>query len=284
MKNTVCKFLTGRLKLRQRQFASATMLLCSFVSYIGSSALGCEKSTKQDCIKLSYLNPYIKVVSRGPSNFVPDVEASDRPSNVTLWYENILVEDTAGVMKGMKRNYDSWEREEEYARNWNVASTGLYDIKDQDDRKKYFNRYILKYLDKRLSGEIKQAEEGSTLHRVGKVQKALKPQTRVEVSRNLKFKFKARVLQGKALMFVENPWVNNETSVKLDGRVNININKDIAALGLKANFDYNVNENTFDARLDKPLTKEVTARVSTSKSRDVASINQSVELLFNKPF
>ncbi len=282
--NRVCKTLTGRLKNRQRDLASATLILCAFVSVTTSNICADEQVTKDNSVKLSYLNPYKKMASRGPSNFVPDVEASDRPSSVTLWYENILVEDTAGVMKGMKRNYDSWEKEEEYAKNWNVASTGLYDIKDQEDRKKYFNRYILKYLDKRLSGEIKQAEEGSTLHRVGKVQKALKPQTRVEVSRNLRFKFKARVLQGKALMFVENPWINNETSVKLDGRVNINVNKDITALGLKANFDYNVNDSEFDARLDKPLTKEITARVSTSKTRDVASVSQKIELFFNKPF
>ncbi|PIK13954.1 hypothetical protein [Halobacteriovorax sp. JY17] len=280
MKRRVCKNLTGRLNFRQKNLVNATMLICAFVSI--NSAFG--QSSKDNSEMLSNLNPYKKVATRAPSNFVPDVEASDRPNNVTLWYENILVEDTAGVMKGMRETYDSWEQVEEYATNWNVASTGLYEIRDQEDRQKYFNKYILKYLDKRLSGEIKQAEEGSTLHRVGKVQKALKPQTAVQVSRNLRFKFKARVLQGKALMFVENPWINNETSVKLDGRINLNVNKDIAALGLKANFDYDVKHNEYEMRLDRPLTEEITARVSTAQKRDIASTGQTVELLFNKEF
>lgn len=283
MKQRLCKNLTGRLNFRQKKVASATVVFCAFISLVSMSTSADELS-KENAQKLSHLNPYTKTVSRAPSNFVPDVEASDRPSNVTLWYENILVEDTAGVMRRMRETYLNWEKTEEYARNWNVASTGLYEIRDQEDREKYFNKYILKYLDKRLSGEIKEAEEGSTLHRVGKVQKALKPQTRVEVNRYLKFKFKARVIQGKALMFVENPWVKNETSVKLDGRVNINLNKDFAALGLKANFDYNVNENQYEARLDKPLTKEVTARVSTGNNRELASSEQTFQLFFNKPF
>ncbi|WP_417335353.1 hypothetical protein [Halobacteriovorax marinus] len=283
MKQRICKILTGRLNFRQSKVAVTTLLLCASISQV--SAFESKKSAESENSEmLSYLNPYKRMASRGPSNFVPDVEASDRPNNVVLWYENILVEDTAGVMKMMRNTYQSWEQTEEYARNWNMTSTGLYEIKDQEDRQKYFNKYILKYLDKRLSGEIKEAEEGSTLHRVGKVQKALKPQTRVEVSKNLKFKFKARVLQGKALMFVENPWVNNETSVKLDGRVNININKDIAALGLKANFDYNVNKNEYEARLDKPLTEEITARISTAKKREIASSGETLELFFSKPF
>ena len=284
MKQRVCKKLTGRLNFRHRQLAKATLIICAVVSLSAPSVMADSATNKDNSEMLSKLNPYKKVATRGPSNFVPDVEASDRPNDIVLWYENILVEDTAGVMKGMRHTYESWEREEEYARNWNVASTGLYDIKDQEDRKSYFNRYIIKYLDKRLSGEIKQAEEGSTLHRVGKVQKALKPQTAVQVSRNVRFKFKARVLQGKALMFVDNPWINNETSVKLDGRINVNVNKDIAALGVKANFDYNVNDSEYELRFDRPLTKEITARVSTSQKRDIASSGQKVELLFNKPF
>jgi hypothetical protein len=279
MKQTLYKIFTDRLNFSH-------LLLIALVC---TSVQAGEKVSKAENAKLlSSLNPYTKVQSRGPSNFVPDEEASDLPNNVVLWYENILVEDQAGVMRSMRATYDQWEQEEEYAKNWSVESTGLYSIKDKDDRVNHFNRHILKYVDKRLSGEIKQAEEGSSLHRVGSVQKALKPQTRVEIAKNFKLKFKARVLQGKALMYVENPWVNNQTTVKADGGIHVNMNKDIKLLGLRANLDYEVNERHYVASLNKSLTKEITARVTSSQEDTEVAFtefdNQTFEVLYNLSF
>lgn len=279
MKQTLYKIFTGRLN-----FSHLLLILL-----VGASVQAGEKVSKAENTKiLKSLNPYTKSLSRGPSNFVPDEEASDLPSNVVLWYENILVEDQAGVMRSMKNTYDQWEKTKEYAENWSVKSTGLYDIKDRDDRVDHFNRHILKYVDKRLSGEIKQADEGSTLHRVGSVQKALKPQTKVEISQNFKLKFKARVLQGAALMHVENPWIDNQTTLKADGRIHVNMHKDIKLLGLRANLDYEVNDRHYVASLNKSITKEITARVTSSQEdKEVAFTefdNQTFEVLYNLSF
>ncbi|WP_127716479.1 hypothetical protein [Halobacteriovorax sp. HLS] len=279
MKQSLSIVFTGRLKVSQ--FILALALMCS------ANAQG--PLSKEDNVKLlTSLNPYVKSNSRGPNNFVPDEEARDLPTNIVLWYENILVEDTAGVMRSMKDTYDQWEKTREYAENWNMESTGLYDIKGQEDRVAHFNRHILKYLDKRLSGEIKQAEEGSALARVGTVQKALKPQTNVDISPNVKLKFKARVLQAQALMYVDNPWVNNSTTIKADGRININVNKNIGLLGLNANLDYSVNEGQYVASLNKTLTKEITARVTSSQTdKEVAFTDfdqQTFEVLYNLAF
>ena len=279
MKQTLYKIFTGRLNFGH----------CLLVLLVSTSVHAGEDTPKSENSKLlSSLNPYTKTQSRGPSNFVPDEEASDLPSNVVLWYENILVEDQAGVMRSMRSTYDQWEQTREYAKNWNMESTGLYDIKDQDDRVAHFNRHILKYVDKRLSGEIKQAEEGSTLHSVGTVQKALKPETKVEIAKNFKLKFKARVIQGKALMQVENPWVNNQTSVKIDGRVHVNINKDIKLLGLRADLDYQVSDGHYVASLYKVITKEITARVTSSQEDNEVAFtqfdSQTFEVLYRLSF
>lgn len=279
MKPALYKIFTGRLKVCH------LLLVATFCTQLQAKEV---LSKKENAKLLSSLNPYTKVQNRTPDNYVPDVEASDTPGNVVLWYENILVEDTSGVMKGMRETYESWSREEEYVTNWDVESTGLYDIKDQEDRKAHFNRYIIKYLDKRLSGEIKQAEEGSALRTVGNVQKALKPQTSVAVSKLIKFKFKARVLQGKALMYVENPWIANSTTIKADGSINVNMHKDIKELGIKTNIDYSVNDGEYVARVDRPLTKEITARITSSQSvKEVAFSdldNQTFEVMYSYPF
>ena len=49
------------------------------------------------------------------------------------------------------------------------------------------------------------------LHRVGQVQKALKPSTSVNVSKKVKLKFKAKVLQRQARFIVANPWMDYTT-------------------------------------------------------------------------
>ena len=75
-----------------------------------------------------------------------------------------------------------------------------------DEKKKYLEKNILRYMDKRLTGEIKRADKGTTLHRMGQVKKTLRPQTRVKLSENYRLRFRAKVLRGFMRMKFENPF------------------------------------------------------------------------------
>lgn len=233
-------------------------------------------------------NPNYKIQTRGPQSHIPDVDYTPAPERVTSWYEHVLVESDAGVLKSMKRDFDRWDEEENYVTNWNLQSTGLYPIKSRASRKTYFSKRILRYFDKRLSGEVKKAEKGSTLASVGNVQTALRPNTKVSVSKNVKLKFKAKVLQGMAIMKVVNPYVDYNASYSFSDGLKMKMKKEFKGVRATASVDYKPEDKTYVTNFDKNLTDTVSARVSSSQADDAAIFsndsNSSFQLMYSSPF
>lgn len=274
--NRPLKF-TDCLKLRQIVKGLVTFSL-AVISISGT----CGEYTNEELLRS--FNPQFKVQTRMPNSYAPNVEVQVRPERDKSWLEYVFVEDQSGVLVGMRDTLKSWNETEEYAKNWNLDSTGIYDIKDQEDRTKYVNRYILKYLDKRVSGEVKNAEKGSALARVGEVQQTLKPQTDVAISDNFRLKFKARVLQGKAFVYVDNPYLDNMATVSLAGKVSMEFGKNFKKEGIHAKTIINVNDANWQTYLDKILTGNTSARVTSTRPISSGDSETRFELLFNQPF
>ena len=208
----------------------------------------------------------INKLERSPANFVPSEELEPVPFQQTIWLDRVLVEDDRGVLSGMTNTLNEWQEEEEYARNWNLVSTNMYDIKDESDRKSFVARQALKYVDKRISGEVKRADEGSTLYRVGQAQKALKPKAEAKISENFKVKVKGRVLKGKVIVKLVNPYVDCHVDVHLDGRINMEVKKELKDLQVVAKTTYEVKEGRWIASIDKKLTQSISTRLSSTQS------------------
>lgn len=231
-----------------------------------------------------------KSAGRAPANFIPDTEIEPVPMENRIWLQNVLMEDTHGVLASIRSDIHSWEVTEEYARNWSLESTGLYKTPDDERKKAVLSKKILRYFDKRLSGEIKNSEEGSTLHTVGQVHQTLRPNTEVGISKKIKVKFKARVLQGRAIMHVENPWVDVNANIKATGEVSVHFHKNIEELGIQTALDYNAREGQYIARVDRRLTETITARISSSQSDEKMmfdfdeSVDRRLEIFYFKPF
>lgn len=288
-----------------------------FLSFIFSSLAHCGPEpidATENMVMLKMLNPSYKVRGRGPSNFVPDDQIEPLPLESKTWTQQILVEDDAGVLSGVREDLNTWQSTQEYAKTWNLESTGVYDVDSIDKKKSYLQRMILKYADKRLSGEVKNSEAGSALHTVGQAQKALKPNAEAAVSENIKLKFKARLLQGKAIMEVKNPYVDYSTTANLKGEVNLDAKKEFKELGvntsanyradeddlklnvvktfkqlnLQAQIDYEVSNESWTASLQKPIYKRLIGRVSSSQAEKEmilgAESDQTMEVMFNTSF
>lgn len=234
-------------------------------------------------------NPTYRIKTRTPQSFIVDTDyfLAPAPSNTSILAE-VFVEDDAGVLRSMRENYDRLIERDEYVSNWNLGSTGLYKYSTQEDRVNYFNRHILKYLDKRVSGEVKKAEEGSTMASIGAVQNALKPNTNVAVSENIKIKFKAQVLQGYADINVINPYVHYSTSVNLAGEVRMNFKKEFKETRSVASVEYNVSEENYVAQVDQELTQKWSARISSTQTDNYGifteSSNSKFQLIYSTPF
>lgn len=228
-----------------------------------------------------------KTITRAPAAAIEE-EVLTIPLEKNYSNEPFFAEDDAGIMKGAKETVTAWEEKEEYARHWNLESTGLYETPDTAHKRKYVGQKMLRYADKRLSGEMKKAEEGSALHTMSKVEKQLRPNASVPVSRFISLKFKARVLQGKAIVEVKNPWVELNATVSASGKAKVMTKKDFKQLGMTSGAEYSLNDSQWVAYVDQEVTKNIKARVSsTQDSKTMMFSNDAdarVEMTASFPF
>jgi hypothetical protein len=180
--------------------------------------------------------------------------------------EVLFADDDAGILREMRDTISAWENTDEYAKTWDLKSTGQHNTPTTEARQAYISKRLLRYADKRLSGEMKNADEGSTLHKMKKVEKSLRPNATINMSKNFGLKFKARVLQGKAIVEVKNPWIDCDATVSAAGQAKIVTKKNFKELGMTSGAEYSVNDSTFVAYVDQELTKNIRARVSSSQS------------------
>lgn len=179
--------------------------------------------------------------------------------------DSLFADDDAGIMKEMKATVNNWEKTEEFARVWNLESTHLYDTPETSDKTKYLSKKMFRYADKRLSGEMKNAESGSTMHKVSKVEKNLRPNASVGLNKYVALKFKARVLQGKATVEVRNPWVETNATVGANGSTRLMAKKDFKEIGFSSGAEYSVKDSEWVAFMDQAISENIKARVSSTQ-------------------
>jgi hypothetical protein len=205
----------------------------------------------------------------------PEEEVMTIPSFDKSVVAVIFADDDSGVMAGMRSSVSTWEKNDEFAKNWNLESSGLYKNPTTTEKRKAISSKLLKYADKRLAGEVKNAEEGSAFHSVGKVEKSLRPNAVVAMGNGISLKFKARVLQGKAIMEVRNPWIDCSTTVSSKG-VKVLTQKQFKDLGFTSGIEYGASNSEWIAFLDQEVTKNIKARISSTQ-KDQSIFNNDAE-------
>jgi hypothetical protein len=224
-----------------------------------------------------------KSISRKPAAVDEEVLTVPLVNESFFSNERIFAEDDAGVMRDMKNSLNGWQATEEYAKKWHLESTGLYKTPDSSQQGKYIKSKLLRYADKRFSGEMRNAPEGSALHSMKTVEQNLRPNTTVNVSKNFAFKFKIRVLQGKAIMDIKNPWVECNASVSAKGKARTEIKKEFKNLGLASGAEYSVNDSQFLTYVDQQLTDNVKARISNTRG-PATTPDSRLEMTASFPF
>lgn len=275
-------FLRIKLKSQWKKISHLTTL--SLISTV----LGVSSANAYDIYEPTDSLPQI---SRSPATYTPSDDIIVVPQGADVWTQNIVVEDDAGIMNSMGQQLEAWRAIEQYAQDWDLQDTGLYITPSAEQQKRFVNKGLLRYLDKRLSGEIKQAERGSTLHSVGKAHKALKPKIEAGITQNIKLKFRARVLQGRGYIVVQNPYVDANAMVSASGRVELNVEKSFHEVGVHSKVQYNVDQGFWVAQIDKRLTDQISARVTSEQAVDSKMLphlgtqsNQTVQVMYHLPF
>ena len=293
MRDKSTKHFTVRINFRH---------LCLFTALVSCFSCFADddvKNKKEDHL-LKKFNPNYRIQERSPSNFIPDTEFSPAPEQKESWLSYVFVPDRAGVLDSMQKDFDNWRETEEYADNWDMDSTGLYEKQlnreclnnrnsisteacESEFKVRYFNRRILKYVDKRISGKIKRAKKGSTFHAVGQAQKALKPDTNVKVNEYIDLKFKARVLRGQLIMNVRNPYLHADTTYHLGRGLQMNFEKRFDETGTKCRFEYRPLDDQMNATVEQQVSKKITTQV-THNNFHQNLWDTRLLLSFNTPF
>lgn len=270
-----------------KSFVLALAGFYGFLALISQNVNSAELNESQ-LKELRKFDIYSKLRSRKINNFVPSDDVISTPIQKQHWAKGLMKEDNKGVLISIKKQIKQWEQTEEYARNWHLASTGMFDIADTDTKVDYLKRQGLRYLDKRITGEMKNAEKGTAMATVGQVHEALRPSTNVDIAPNIRMRFKARVLQGEASMNVENPYVESKTYVRVNGDITTELGKSFDKLGLRAQLNYRVDNGEYRALLNQRLSDHWSAEVISQQEDDKIlfskDTDQVYQLLYSAPF
>ena len=208
---------------------------------------------------------FARTSDRTPASAVPDEEVLTAPFEQKVLVQTLFAEDDAGVMRGVRTTLDGYQQTEEFAKKWHLERTGVYNTPSASEKKNFISSKILKYADKRLAGEIKNSEEGSSLHSIGKAEKSLRPNTEVGITKNVSLKFRARVLQGKAIMEVRNPWIECSAVASASGKVRVLTKKEFKEFGFSSGAEFTVTDGDSIIYADQELSQNVKARLSSNQ-------------------
>jgi len=227
------------------------------------------------------------LITRGPSGLAPSEDYILDPPPLKTWADSLFMEDSEGVMSGMRATIKDWQDKQEYISNWNIEKTGTVTVPDSKSQQNYVRQKALNYLDKRVSGEVRNPKPGTTWVTVAKVNRTLKPTSEIDLAPQYRLHFSARVLQGKASMNLENPYVGARVEGKVNGQAFAFLNKDIVALGLQAQVEYRLKQKELLTTVNKKITDTVSAK-ATSVQRSSATTDpqsdQKVEINFGQAF
>ena len=116
----------------------------------------------------------------------------------------------------------------------------------------------------------------------------MNPKAEIALFGKIKIKTKARILEGRAIFQVKNPWAKVNFSTNLKGNMDMEVARDIKALKLKTALHYKMSEGHWSVAIDRSLTQNLRARISSSQSdKNLAfgkNSKQNFELTFGKSF
>lgn len=230
--------------------------------------------TGAHAVELENIGLYSAIQNRGVANYTPDSQLDIRPPQKGGWLEDAMLEDRAGVMKSIKRDLDNWRTREEYLQVWNLESFGLHNnVPARAEQKRILSKRMLKYLDKRLTSGVAGTPESDRTRKIAAARNSLRPNSSASLSKNLKLKFRAKLLQRKAAIVLQNPWVGCRVDASFQGDAKIKMSKEVAGFAAVANHE--VSSGTWESRIERSIASNVRAQISSTQKMGGVPFNKT---------
>lgn len=256
--SSLCMCIISIMQLTNIIFASFCLLsLCSTKSFCID--LKIKKISDYDIDELDMNRN--DSFNRRPANFVADEDIEIVKINDGKTVNDYFNDDDSGVLSNMRKKINTWDNNKEFVETWSLKNNSFYNSPSDDDKKQYVVNNTLKYLDKFLSGEMKNAEKGSKLSKISRVHSALKPSSKLSVSDNIRLKVSARVLQGYMNVKLDNPYIDTNLTMKATGQATFEMSKNFAPIGFKTGVNYLIDQNLWVASVNQKITTHISATI-----------------------
>ena len=249
------------------------------------------------------------LINRMPASYIPDDDVIVKPvDNELSFYQQYVASDKSQEVLRARNQLKIWSDNqisaEQYGVNTDLGS-GFY-VPTQEEKWAYFQNRYLRYLRSRGEDPIKQLPqtwyqeyrasnevdtideiEGRFRSKNGKKQKAPLPEAfqekQISVWKKTHFIFQPRVDQGLVIVGFKGPIAYARAWVGVNGKAEINIQKNVDSMGLRAMWNYYTDTGRYFTSLDKSLTDNLSARVTSIRDTE-GNTDNTFMLLYTKQF
>ncbi len=226
--------------------------------------------------------------NRDIASFVSQDEVIVVPREEDSWYSTTMIDDDNGIMNSMRVDIKRWQEQERFLDLWGLEKSGLFEEVSIEDKRGRISRDMLRYADKRLSGEVKKADKGSNLYRVGQAQKTLSPTSTVSLFSGYAIKFQVRALQGKGTIIFKNPYTNTYLETTVGGRREFVTERWFNPFGFRTAVNVRLDKSTYFTTFEQIITENIRASLVSEQGWDQGAFGQAsdkrIQLNYFKSF
>lgn len=255
-------------------------------------------------------------VSRAPASYIPDDDVIVKPvDNELSFYQQYVASDKSLDVVQSRNQLKIWNDNQQFADQYGMDSTltgSSFFVPTPEEKFEYFKDKYMRYLrrkgeqplkdapknwyqDYRASNEVDTIDEmeerfkGTTKKsNLGKSLPDSLKQKEVSLWKETKFIFQPRVDQGLIVVGIKGPIAYARAWVGVNGETEVNVQKSLDSVGLRAMFNYYAHSGKYFTSVDQRLAENLYARVTSLRNPgaglDDPKYDNTVMLLYAKQF
>jgi len=255
-------------------------------------------------------------VSRAPASYIPDDDVIIKPmDNELSFYQQYVASDKSYDVVESRNQLKIWNDNQQFADQYGMDSTltgSSFFVPTPQEKFEYFKDRYMRYLrrkgeqplkdvpknwyqDYRASNEVDTIDEmedrfksTTKKSKIGKSLPDSLQQKEVSLWKETKFIFQPRVDQGLVIVGIKGPIAYARAWVGVNGETEVNIQKSIDSIGLRAMFNYYAHSGKYFTSIDQRITNNLYARVTSLRNPegdiDNPKHDNTVMLLYAKHF
>jgi hypothetical protein len=255
-------------------------------------------------------------VSRAPASYIPDDDVIIKPvDNELSFYQQYVASDKSQDVVESRNQLKIWNENQKFADQYGMDSTltgSAFFVPTPKEKFEYFKDRYMRYLRRKGEQPLKDAPKNwyqdyrasNEVDTIDEMEDRFKSTTRkskmgnslpdslqqkeVSLWKETKFIFQPRVDQGLVVIGIKGPIAYARAWVGVNGETEMNIQKSIDSIGLRAMFNYYAHSGKYFTSIDQRITDNIYARATSLRNPDGDIDNpkhdNTIMLLYAKHF